>query len=249
MVGPDPLPAPGPFDIHLWHHDHHTSIGPERMSALLALVSPDEHARFTHMRNDGRRQQFLIGRALSRHVLSRYAPVQPGDWRFALGPRGKPSIASPVLSSPLWFNLSHTDGVSVCAVTGAGPEIGIDIELIAPAPDSLEIAEQFFPDAETTALRRRPQEQRREIFVRLWALKESFAKAREANLGDVIRGTTFDLARPDKISVTFDEPLHENVREWQFRLFQLDPAQIIALAVRTDYDGALSLRTGACPEL
>jgi len=88
----------------------------------------------------------VVGRALCRHVLSRYAPVPPEEWRFALGSRGKPFVAAPALSSPLWFNLSHTDGVSVCAVTGAGPEIDIDIERIALGRDALEIAEQFFPE-------------------------------------------------------------------------------------------------------
>ena len=248
-IGRGPLPAPGPLDVHVWRHDHGGGIGPERISALLALLSPDEHTRFARLRDNRRRQHFVVGRALCRQVLSRYAPVPPEEWRFALGSRGKPSVAAPALPSPLWFNLSHTDGVSVCAVTGAGPEIGIDIERIALGRDALEIAEQFFPEVEAKALRLLPEAQRGEAIVRIWALKESFVKARETSLADGICGTAFDLARPDGIGVTFGEPLHERAQEWQFNLFQLDQARLVALAVRTQTTGPLSLRAGTCLEL
>ena len=219
------------------------------MSTLLALLSPDEHTRLARLRDNRRRQHFVVGRALRRHVLSLYAPVPPEEWQFALGSRGKPYIAAPALSSPLWFNLSHTDGVSVCAVTGAGPEIGIDIERIALGRDALEIAEQFFPEVETSALRDMPTAQRGDTFVRLWALKESFVKARETSLTDGICGTAFDLSRPHDIGVTFCEPLHERGHHWQFNLFQLDAARIVASAVRKQTTGSLSLRADTCLEL
>jgi len=248
-IGPGPHPAPGPLDVHVWRHGHGASIGPERISALLALLSPDEHTRFARLSDSRRRQQFVVGRALCRLVLSRYAPVTPEDWRFALGGRGKPFIAAPALSSPLWFNLSHTDGVSVCAVTGAGPAIGIDIERISLARNVLEIAEQFFPEVEVNALRILSAAQRGETFVRMWALKESFVKAREISLADGIYGAAFDLARRDHIGVTFCEPLDERAQEWQFHLFRLDLARIVALAVRTHTTEPLILRVGTCLEL
>jgi 4'-phosphopantetheinyl transferase len=247
-IGPGPHRAPGPLDVHVWRHDHGVSIGPERISALLALLSPDEHTRFARLRDNRRRQHFVVGRALCRHVLSRYAPIPPEKWRFALGSRGKPTVAAPALSSPLWFNLSHNDGVSVCAVTGAGPEIGIDIERIALGRDALEIAEQFFPEVEANALRLLPAAQRGETFMRIWALKESYVKARETSLSDGICGTAFNLARPD-IGVTFCEPLHERAHEWQFNLFRLDLARIVAVAVRTQTPAPLNLRAGTCLEL
>jgi 4'-phosphopantetheinyl transferase len=248
-IGRGPHPAPGPLDVHIWRHDHGANIAPERISALLALLSPDEHTRLARLRDNRRRQNFVVGRALCRHVLSHYAPVPPEEWRFALGSRGKPVVAAPALCPPLWFNLSHTDGVSICAVTGGGPEIGIDIERIAPRRDALEIAEQFFPEAEANALRLLPATQRGETFVRIWALKESFVKARETSLADGIYGTAFDLARPDDIGVTFREPLHERAQEWKFNLFRLDPARIVALAVHTKTTRPLSLSAGTYLEL
>ncbi len=243
-IGRGPHPALGPLDVHVWHHDHEALMEREHVAAALTLLSPDEHERLARLRDDRRRRQFLLGRVLCRCVLSRYAPVRPEDWRFRLGSRGKPSIAAPVLSSPLWFSLSHADGVSACAVTGAGPEIGIDIERMALGSDALEVAAQFFPEAEVNALRRLPRAQRGEAFVRFWALKESFVKARGTSLADGLSGTTFDLDRVSDIGVTFAEPLNELAEQWRFKLFQFDQFLIFALAVRPQATGDLKMRVG-----
>ncbi|WP_264425684.1 4'-phosphopantetheinyl transferase family protein [Novosphingobium sp. KCTC 2891] len=245
-LGEGPIPAPGPCDVHVWRYDHTADIDDARLVALAAMLSPDEIARSTALR-DARRRQFVVGRALCRHVLSRYAQVPPQDWRFALGDRGKPSIAAPALASPLWFSLSHADGVSVCAVTSAGPEIGIDIECVVAGRDALDVAVQFFPEAEAHALRELPPMQREERFVQLWALKESYVKARQISLADGLGGTTFDLARPDDIGVIFADALGEHAQQWRFSLFRLDEALIFALALRTDATAPLRLRSGTCP--
>jgi 4'-phosphopantetheinyl transferase len=245
-IRPGPLPAPGRLDVHIWRHDYDAAMGPERIAALLSQLPPDEHERFARLRDDRRRRHFVVGRALCRHVLSRYAPVRPEDWRFALGSRSKPVIAAPVMSPPLWFSLSHTEGISVCAVTAITPEIGLDIERIASAGDVLEVAAQFFPEAEVNALHCLPPAWRGEAFVRIWVLKESFVKARETSLADGLAGTTFDLARLDDIGVTFAEPLHEHAEQWQFKLFRLDEAVLLALAVRRQADRPLRLSVGTC---
>lgn len=235
-------PVPGLNEVHIWRHDHGAAAQSGKVTDLHTLLSSDEHARCLHLRDEQRRRQFVIGRALCRQVLSRYAPVPPQDWRFALGRRGKPFIVTPDLSRPMWFSLSHADGVSICAVTGAGPEIGIDIERIVAGRNALEIAEQFFPDAEAAVLRKLPPARRAETFVHLWALKESFVKAREIGLAEGLPGTTFDLRRLNEISVTFAHGMEEGAAHWQFRLLRLDQDRIIALAVRTPSSSQLKLR-------
>jgi 4'-phosphopantetheinyl transferase len=237
-------PAPGPDEVHIWRHDHSADVSDARRAEMLAILSPDERERAAQIRDEGRRRQFVTGRALCRRILSFYAPVRPADWRFALGGRGKPSIAAPVLASPIWFSLSHADGLSVCAVTGAGPALGVDIEQIANGKDALPVAEQFFPDAEVQALRRLSPSRQGEGFVRLWALKESYVKAKEISLTDGIAGAAFDLARGDDIAVAFAESLGEQAEAWRFRLFRLDDASILALAVQGAAKGPLSLRAG-----
>lgn len=238
-------PAPGPDEVHIWRHDHCADVSDARRAEMLAVLSPDERERAAQLRDEGRRRQFVTGRVLCRRILSFYAPVRPEDWRFALGSRGKPSIAAPVPPSPIWFSLSHADGLSVCAVTGAGPALGVDIERIGHGKDSLPVAEQFFPDVEVQALRRLSPSRQGEAFVRLWALKESYVKAKEISLTDGLSGAAFDLAQLDNIAVVFADPLLEQAEPWRFRLLRLDDASVIALAVQGAAKGPLSLRAGA----
>lgn len=229
---------PGPFVVHLWRHEHRGDL-----DALLPVLSADEHLRLAGLRDDRRREQFVRGRALCRHVLSSYAPVRPQDWRFTLGGRGKPVIAGPPGSAPLWFNLSHTDGTSMCAVTGAGPDIGIDVEQIARGDNALDVAEQFYSAAEVNALHMLPASERGEAFMRLWALKESLAKAGESSLAEVLARTAFDISQPDAVSVSFSASLTP-ARHWHFTLTQIDHARIAALAVRTNSLGVISVQAG-----
>jgi 4'-phosphopantetheinyl transferase len=239
--------APGPDEVHIWRHDHDADASDVRRAEMLAVLSPDERARAAQLRDEGRRRQFVTGRWLCRRVLSLYAPVRPEAWRFALGSRGKPSIAAPVLSPPIGFSLSHADGLSVCAVTGAGSALGVDIERIANGKDALPVAEQFFPDAEVRALRRLSPSRQGEAFVRLWALKESYVKAEEISLTEGLSGAAFDLSRLDDIAVAFADPLREQAEAWRFRLLRLDEALVIALAVQGAAKGPLKLRVGILP--
>lgn len=245
-LGEGPILAPGPRDVHVWWHDHATDMDDARLASLIATLPPEEIARSAALRDALRRRQFVVGRALCRSVLSRYAAVAPQDWRLVLGSRGKPSIAGPVMASSLWFSLSHADGLSVCAVTGAGPEIGIDVEPLASGGATLDIATQFFPPAEAHALRVLPPALREERFVQLWALKESYAKAREIGLADALVGATFNLARPRAIAATFSGELGQRPPPWRFALFRLHEALILALALRPPDTGPLRLFSGAC---
>lgn len=236
----------GRRDAHVWR-DVPAHNGPSTTSNLLSLLSPDEHGRLATMRDSHRREQFVRGRALCRLVLSRYAPVAPETWRFRLGDRGKPAIASPRLSSPLWFSLSHSGAVSVCAVTAAGPAIGIDIERIGIGDEALPVAEQFFSEAEVEMLRGLTAAQRGEAFIRLWTLKESVAKAREVSLADELGATSFNITRPDDVTV---QGLRAGRgRRWRFRLYTLDSAHVLALAVRTRGVGQFTVLTGTWADL
>ena len=58
------------------------------------------------------RHTSLVTRALVRTVLSRYADVSPGDWRFVANEYGSPEIDEPSEERCLRFNLSHTEGSS-----------------------------------------------------------------------------------------------------------------------------------------
>ncbi len=240
-IGADDCLHLGPLDVHIWHYTIGSDQSLNRLKTFLGLLSPEERDRYAKMGQAGRQRQFLATRVLCRWVLSRYSPVEPADWRFQLDRRGKPSIAAPSVSPPLWFSLSHTPDVSVCVVSRAGPNIGVDIEKIDPSSDCREVAAQFFPDIETSALRRLSQTLREEDFIRRWALKESFVKASGVGLDQGLAGTAFSFSPSGTIGVTFVAPLDESPARWSFYLLRLDQDLILALSVRLDAAGPLRL--------
>ncbi len=71
---------------------------------------------------------YVATRALVRTVLSRYATVAPGEWRFAIGEHGKPRVANLDVTPSIYFNLANTAGLVVCAVSVAHELIGVDVE-------------------------------------------------------------------------------------------------------------------------
>ncbi|GAB0057988.1 hypothetical protein SIID45300_02323 [Candidatus Magnetaquicoccaceae bacterium FCR-1] len=109
------------------------SIREELLTSLPAAMHPAIQ-RYKRWQD---RQAALLGKWLVRQAL--LAEHHPGhtlqSWR--LGPFGKPSVAEDI-----FFNISHTDGLVLCAVTRVG-EIGIDCERIRPL--DLHDFERLFP--------------------------------------------------------------------------------------------------------
>lgn len=74
----------------------------------------------------------------------------------------------------LHFNLSHSGDMAVCAFSSM--EVGCDIERISDI--KIKIAERFFGAEEYNLIEKEADESgRRDMFYRLWTLKESFIKA------------------------------------------------------------------------
>ena len=89
---------------------------------------------------------------------------------FTLGKYEKPYIKN----CPLCFNLSHSGEYAAIAVSEL--EVGCDIEEIRPI--ELSVAKRYFFASEYEAIENeKDEEKKRELFFRLWTLKESFMKA------------------------------------------------------------------------
>jgi len=97
---------------------------------------------------------YLMAHALMRLALSHYLDVPPGSLSFQREPGGKPILAVPA-QPPLQFNLSHTRGVAVCAVTMNRP-VGVDVEERAIGNEATEIARRHFSQGELARLERLP---------------------------------------------------------------------------------------------
>jgi 4'-phosphopantetheinyl transferase len=110
------------------------------------------------------------GRAL-RDVLAAYLEASPEAVRLVTGEHGKPELAG----GELHFNLSHSGGVGLVAVSRERP-VGVDVERIDARRHVLVLAERALGAEGAAAVRAAPDADRAAAFHRAWARREAVAK-------------------------------------------------------------------------
>lgn len=145
--------------------------------------------------------------AFLRRVLARYTGDSPERIELARGEHGKPELVH--CDSSLQFNLTHTRGRLLCAVTGGQP-VGVDLESSQGARDIMKLARRFFTAQEVALLEALPVKERAGCFYDHWTLKEAAVKARGAALAPALRHRGFALSHSAdgawRISVDPPEP-------------------------------------------
>jgi 4'-phosphopantetheinyl transferase len=232
----------GPRDADVWLVE-----GPEDARAGLAarcatLLSPDETARMLRYRQDADRRRHLFAHALARVALSAGAPeIAPATWRFVVSAHGRPEIAPDLEAPPLRFNLSHTRGLVVCAVTRAR-DVGVDVEHLEPSVLDLDVAAQVFAPAEASGLWALAPEERRERFFTLWTLKEAYIKARGLGLAIPLQKFAFNVEGGDAPRIAIAPELNDDPGSWHFQTARPTPRHVLSLAVRREAGRQLRVR-------
>ncbi|MGH9392364.1 MAG: 4'-phosphopantetheinyl transferase family protein, partial [Vicinamibacteria bacterium] len=218
-------------EAHLWIARPGEIRDPDLVLAYDALLTADERAKVSRYRFEKDRHASLVTRALVRTVLSRYAAVSPGGWRFVANEFGRPEIQEPREERSLRFNLSHTEGLVVCLVS-RDREVGVDVEDRTRGGDLLDIADRFFSPFEVKALRALPPEEQMDRFFLYWTLKESYIKARGMGLALSLSAFSFDLDSPGSgIRILLEPSLDDDPGRWQFSALSYGRRHTIALGM------------------
>ena len=101
--------------------------------------------------------------------------TDPGGIEFVYDAFGKPGLR-PESGRPLEFNLSHSAGRALIAVT-THCRVGVDLESLQARSDGAEIARRFFSAAEFQQLSALPDPRFAEAFLGCWTKKEACLKA------------------------------------------------------------------------
>lgn len=215
-------------EVHVWRAS--LDMLASEVGVLQPTLSPDELARAERFHFEIDRRRFIVARGLLRAILARYVGIPSSQLSFMYGPHGKPRLAEKTGGEWLQFNLSHSDGRALYAVT-ANREVGIDLERVTSERDHEAIAEYLFTPGEVGALRALPAEKLSETFYRIWTCKEAYVKARGGGLWlpldrfdvSLIPGKEFELLR---LSDTRRDTSH-----WSLYSFDPWPGYAAALAV------------------
>jgi 4'-phosphopantetheinyl transferase len=215
--------------VHVWLCRVDTVPDPDMLARCAQLLDAVETRRWQRYRFDKDRHLFLVGHALLRSTLSRYADVDPARWRFRLQEFGRPEVAGPQTNLDLRFNLSHTRGLAVVLVT-LGTDCGVDVEPADRSVDIESLARRNFADSERTDVLARADEDQRRRFLEYWTLKESYIKAR--GVGLALPLTKFTMTVGDRVTIAFDPAIDDDPEDWQFHLVRPAATHQLAVAVR-----------------
>lgn len=189
--GPAGPPAEGVVQVWLW------SITSDNPS--VACLSPDEVERAGRFHFERDRRHFINARAGLRRLLAGALGADPRDIAFRYQGLGKPSLADS--GGDLRFNLSHSGGVALCAIS-RGVDLGADVEALRTPNHPEGIAERCFSTGELTELHALPGDRKHAGFFRLWTNKEAVVKLLGSGLGFPLPSFTTPLNPTEGAVVT-----------------------------------------------
>lgn len=229
-------------ELHLWIAQTDLELTESLESAYSQTLNEEERQRQERFIFPKHRHSFLIAHAFVRVVLSRYHGIDPCDWTFEKNQFGRPDVILPEDAPRLRFNLSHTDGLAVCALV-LEDDLGVDVEDLERSGATVALAHRYFSDSEINALKALPEPQQRQRFFELWTLKESYMKARGIGLSLGLGNFSFGFGSQSKIAISFNETIQDEPESWQFHIFDPLPRYRIAFAVKRGSKSDLTLKT------
>ncbi len=204
---------------------------PSVLEACRAVLSPEELTLAARFRFERDQTGYAVGRGVTRLVLGRMLGMHPAELVLAYGPLGKPYLA-PGKHPAYWhFNLSHSHGLALLAVTRLG-EVGVDVEQVRPIREMLGIARRFFSECEQAALAALPEVEVPVGFFNLWTRKEAWLKATGTGIGGGLEGVEVSLApgEPARLLSLFGDPVA--AQEWSLQALAPAAGFPAAVAVR-----------------
>lgn len=150
-------PDSAPEGLQVYLLDFATAL-PEQDRLILSQQELAKAQRF-HRADDYLRA--IHTRASLRRLLASYLDLPAKALVFVQGPYGKPSLAMPL---GLEFNVSHSSGLGLIALSTVGP-VGVDIEVVQSDQALAELAPLLGPAEMTDNL------------IERWVVKEAALKA------------------------------------------------------------------------
>ena len=208
--------------LTVWHATASSDAPGHVETTCQDWLAPDERDRAERFRVMTSRNQHIVGRGMARRLLSQPTD-DPSEICFAEEVHGKPYVVRPDTAKQP-FNIAHTDGLVVCGVGNRAHElVGVDVERLGRRTDPA-LADRFFSQPEIDFLNNKPNEDaRRDAFLRIWTLKESFIKAIGTGLQTPLADFAFTEIDSDCPRINLLNPELESDLNWQF--FSIRPRE------------------------
>ena len=215
-------------EVHVWRATLDQT--PSQIQSFLHNLATDEQARAERFYFEKDREHFIVARGVMRAILGGYLNRVPKCLSFYYSSHGKPAMVGESNDDAICFNVSHSDGVALYAVT-RGREVGIDLERIRFDLAVAEIASRFFSRQEVTMLRTLPTNVQRQAFFRCWTRKEAYSKARGEGLSLPLDQFDVSLAPGEPAAILGSQLGPSEASRWSLLELTPAPGYVAALAV------------------
>jgi 4'-phosphopantetheinyl transferase len=212
--------------IHVWTIP--LDEEPETVSSLLEVLSGEERVRAARFRTTQLRVRFVVAHGALRTILSGYLGVAPNALRFGASEAGKPYITD----GRLTFNLSHSEGLALCAVTVEG-QVGVDVERLRPIDDADAIVHRYFAPGEVRQYQATRTPDRTAAFFSTWTRKEAYVKAVGSGLDCDLMAFEVEVS-PSAVCPRLK--VDPDTSGWSLRSFSPRPQYIAAVALDRDIE-------------
>lgn len=158
--------------VNLWFCDLDSLPAPSADEE--AVLAPEEWIRAVQAADPARQGRLIKRDVYLRRLLGQALEVAPQDVEFRAGRTGKPELLS-VMTRPLRFSLADSENVLLVAL--CDDEVGVDVEVMRPGVDVMDVALQHFSPEEMRVLTGLPAPERELAFYFMWTALEAVAKA------------------------------------------------------------------------
>ena len=214
--------------VHVWRANLDQS--PSQIALFQNNLDDDERSRADRFYFSRDRERFIVARGILRAILGRYSNRAPHSLSFRYSTHGKPALVPESDPDAIRFNLSHSHGKALYAVS-RGREIGVDLEFIRGDLEAEQIAERFFSHSENETLRALPLSLRRYAFFLCWTRKEAYIKARGEGLSLPLDQFDVSLTPGEPAALLSAQSDSDEALRWSLR--NLTPASGYAAALAT----------------
>lgn len=212
--------------IHVWAAA--PDVSPGALTAFETTLSRDELDRAAQFKFERDRNYFIAGRGILRAILAIYLETGPQKVIFEYASRGKPSVAQLLEARRLHFNLAHSEGLVMTAVSRLCP-VGVDVERIRFIENTDELVKQLASTIEAIDWGNLPESQKLIAFFRLWTFKEACLKATGDGIAERLREIVVSFLPGESARVIIPPATPIPARDWS--LHELNPAEEFAAAL------------------
>jgi len=218
----------GGNEVHVWRASL-DEFSSQRDKFLHTLAAEEQtRAELFYFQTDS--EHFINAHGILRAILGLYLNRAPECLSFCYSSYGKPALTRESGGDAIRFNMSHSRGVALYAVT-RGREIDVDLEFIRSDLEVEQIAERFFSRSEIATLRALPTDLQKYAFFLCWTRKEAYIKARGEGLSLTLDQFDVSLIPGEPAELLSTQPDSNEAVGWSLKELTLGPGYVAALAV------------------